>query len=407
MPESLAGDAARIDALTTEVRQHGPEEGYALLADEPPARAADVLMRLSPANAVEVLWAAPEEWRDRVLAATTDEHREQWVSDHAYPPGSVGRSMERPLAVFAPDLTVHQAIDRLREMVRRAFIAYGWVVDGDGRLVGVLIFRDLLFADRDARLDDVMLRDPFAVRGDMSIGDAMRAVVTRHFPAYPVVDAEHRLVGVVRGQTLFEQHAFELTAQAGAMVGVEREERLSTAWPRSLRFRHPWLQLNLLTAFIAAGVVGFFQSTIDRLVVLAVFLPVLAGQSGNTGCQALAVALRGMTLGELTSGKGRRVIAKEALLGFANGALVGVTAGLAMYLLARTESNPEAATLGLIVFLAMMASCTISGIAGALVPMALKRLGADPATASSIFLTTATDVVSMGLFLSLATWLVA
>ncbi len=407
MPESLATDAARIDQLTTDVRERGPAEGYALLADEPPALVADVLMRVSPASAVEILWAAPVEWRDRVLAATTDEHREQWVHDHAYPPGTVGRSMERPLAVFSPDLTVRQAVDRLREMVRRAFIAYGWVVDGKGRLVGVLIFRDLLFADPDARLDDVMLRDPFAVRGDMSIGDAMRAVVTRHFPAYPVVDAEQRLVGVVRGQTLFEQHAFELTAQAGAMVGVEREERLSTAWSQSLRFRHPWLQLNLLTAFLAAGVVGIFQSTINRLVLLAVFLPVLSGQSGNTGCQALAVALRGMTLGELTSGKGRRVIAKEALLGCANGFLVGITAGIAMYLLARTEGNPDATTLGFIVFVAMTASCTISGIAGALVPMTLKRLGADPATASSIFLTTATDVVSMGLFLGLATWLIA
>ena len=111
------------------------------------------------------------------------------------------------------------------------------------------------------------------------------------------------------------------------MVGVEKEERLSTPWPRSLRFRHPWLQLNLLTAFLAAAVVGAFQGTIDRLVVLAVFLPVLAGQSGNTGCQALAVTLRGLTLGELRHGGGRRLVLKEALLGLLNGALVGLTAG--------------------------------------------------------------------------------
>jgi len=190
------------------------------------------------------------------------------------------------------------------------------------------------------------------------------------------------------------------------MVGVEKEERLGTPWPRSLRFRHPWLQLNLLTAFVAASVVGVFQDTLDQLVVLAVFLPVLAGQSGNTGCQALAVALRGITLGELEPSRARAVVAKEALLGCINGALVGVTAGLGMYLFARFQNNDAALTLAFVVLLAMVGSCTISGILGAVVPLALRRAGADPATASSIFLTTATDVVSMGAFLALATWLI-
>jgi magnesium transporter len=153
-------------------------------------------------------------------------------------------------------------------------------------------------------------------------------------------------------------------------------------------------------------VVGFFQGTIDRLVVLAVFLPVLAGQSGNTGCQALAVTLRGLTLGELRTGGGRRLVLKEALLGLLNGALVGVTAGLGMFVVARSQGNPAALPLALVVLLAMVGSCLVSGLAGALIPLTLKRMGADPATASSIFLTTATDVASMGLFLGLATLIV-
>jgi magnesium transporter len=210
----------------------------------------------------------------------------------------------------------------------------------------------------------------------------------------------------VRGQAMFEEQAYEISAQAGRMVGVDKEERLTTPWPRSLKFRHPWLQLNLLTAFVAAAVVGLFQGTIDRLVILAAFLPVLAGQSGNTGCQALAVALRGMTLGELQPGRERALVMKEGLLGLLNGALVGVTAGLGMYITARLQSHPSAVTLALIVFCAMIGSCVVSGISGALIPLTLRRLGADPATASSIFLTTATDVASMGLFLTLATWLV-
>ena len=210
---------------------------------------------------------------------------------------------------------------------------------------------------------------------------------------------------MVRGRTLFEQEALEISAQAGRLVGVDKEERLATRWPRSLKFRHPWLQLNLLTAFVAAAVVGTFQETVDRIVVLAMFLPVLAGQSGNTGCQALAVTLRGLTLGELRPGRERPLVLKEMLLGFLNGALVGVTAGIGMFLVARSQGNPQAGLLGLVVFLAMIGSCLVSGLSGALIPLTLRRLGLDPATASSIFLTTATDVASMGLFLALATLL--
>jgi magnesium transporter len=210
----------------------------------------------------------------------------------------------------------------------------------------------------------------------------------------------------VRGQNLFEARAIEISAQAGSMVGVEKEERLSTPLSRSLKFRHPWLQLNLLTCFAAAAVVGFFSHTLDRIVLLAVFLPVVAGQSGNTGCQALAVALRGLTLGDLKNGDERRLVIKEGLLGLMNGALVGVSAGIGMWIYATLQGNANAMTLGGVVWVAMVASCIVSGLCGALIPLLLRRVGADPATASSIFLTTITDVVSMGVFLGLATVLI-
>jgi magnesium transporter len=223
---------------------------------------------------------------------------------------------------------------------------------------------------------------------------------------YPVVDAENRLRGLVRGQSMFEARAFDIAAQPGSMVGVEKEERLGTDFRSSLFMRHPWLQLNLLTAFLAAAVVGFFQDTVDRLVILALFLPVLAGQSGNTGCQALAVTLRGMTIGELKPGTERALITKEAGLGLLNGAGVGVCAAIGMYITASSQQSQNALMLSFVVFLAMIGSCVASGLSGAMVPLTLKRLGFDPATASSIFLTTATDVVSMGMLLGLATILV-
>jgi len=323
-----------------------------------------------------------------------------------YPESTVGWLMEPPRAVFSPELTVGEAVEQLRELVKSAFITYGFVVDPAGKLLGILVMRDLLLADRSTRLDQVMLRNPFSIRPEMTLFDAMRAVLNRHYPVYPVCDENGKLLGIVRGQTMFEQQAIEISAQPGTMVGVDKEERLSTPWPRSLKARHPWLQLNLLTAFIAAAVVALFEHTLDRIVILAVFLPVLAGQSGNTGCQALAVALRGLTLGELKSGKEKALVMKEGLLGLCNGALVGITAGVGMYFYANSQEFPQPMILALVTFLAMIGSCVISGLAGALIPLGLKKLGADPATASSIFLTTATDVASMGMFLGLATLLV-
>jgi magnesium transporter len=161
-----------------------------------------------------------------------------------------------------------------------------------------------------------------------------------------------------------------------------------------------------VTAFVAAFVVSLFEDTIAQVVVLAAFLPVLAGQSGNTGCQSLAVTIRGLTLGEFEPGVFRRVIVKETLLGILNGAVVGLVAGIVMVVYAVYSDAANPVVLGLVVFLAMTGACVASGMTGVLVPLTLQRLGADPATASSIFLTTATDVVSMGLFLWLANMLV-
>jgi magnesium transporter len=303
-------------------------------------------------------------------------------------------------------MTVGEAVEALRPLVRSAFVTYVYVVDGENKLGGLVTMRDLLFNDRGARLADVMLANPFALSPDLPVPDAMKLTVNKHFPQYPVTDAEGRLVGLVRGAALFELEAFEITAQAGSMVGVEKEERISTPIGQSFKYRNPWLLINLLTAFAAGGVVAVFQGTLDKLVILATFLPVLAGQSGNTGCQALAVTVRGITLGDIKAGGGRALMSKEALLGFANGAVTGILCGIAMYLFAMSQSSPHALMLGLVVMLAMIGACAISGVSGAFVPLALKRLGADPATASSIIVTTATDVASMGLLLGLAALLI-
>ncbi|GMU64917.1 MAG: hypothetical protein AMXMBFR36_11910 [Acidobacteriota bacterium] len=404
-PKSFEPDS-ETHSLATRLAYLPPEEAAAALDGVPDERAAGALTLVTPATAVEILWEMEPERRARLATAAPGGRGEQWLLDSQYEEGTIGRLMERPLAVFRPETTVGEATDRLRELTRRAHIVYGFVTDDQGRLEGVFAFRELLFAEPEQRLSEIMVARPFALRPELTVLDAARDVVTLHVPAYPVVDAGGRLVGMVRGRTLFEQEAIEISAQAGRMVGIDKEERLATRWPRSLKFRHPWLQLNLFTAFVAGAVVAVFQETVDRLVVLAMFLPVLAGQSGNTGCQALAVTLRGITLGELEPGKSRRLFVKEAWLGLLNGALVGLVAAGGMVFVATSQGRADAWMLGLVVWLAMIGSCVVSGLSGALVPLTLKRLGADPATASSIFLTTATDVVSMGLLLGLATLLV-
>jgi magnesium transporter len=395
-----------LKARPLNIRFLGPCEAADLLKAADPLDAVSALQKILPTQAQAIFKRLPAETRAGLIKAAPAEVVKQWELERQFPEGSVGRLMQGTVGVFPPHYTVAETIEALRAVVKQEVITYGFVVDERQVLVGVITMRDLLFCERTQRLEEIMLRHVFSLRADLDLISAMKATLDHHYPVYPVVDSAGHLVGLIRGSTLFEAQAFELSAQAGSMVGVEKEERLSTPWKRSFRFRHPWLQLNLITAFIAAAVVGLFEEAITQVVALAVFLPVLAGQSGNTGCQAMAVSLRAITLGELTEGKARMAMIKEGMLGLANGALVGVSAGIGMFIFASMGNNPKALMLSFVVFLAMVGSCAVSGISGAVIPVILKKCGADPATASSIFLTTATDVVSMGLFLWLATVLV-
>jgi magnesium transporter len=395
-----------IPDLGDDLKSRSARGAAAKLKDVAPATIVATLARLNPGFAQDVLDELPRDVRGRTLEAASGELARHWERNAAYPKETIGRMMEAVVAAYPPEQTVGDTIEKLRELVKTTFITYVYVVDAAGHLLGIVTMRDLLFSDNGATLRNVMLRDPFALQANIPLMDAMKLVLDRHYPVYPAVDADKRLVGLVRGQSMFEAQAIEISLQAGSMVGLEKEERLSTPVVRSLKMRHPWLQFNLLTAFLAAAVVGLFQDTLDRLVILALFLPVLAGQSGNTGCQALAVTLRGMTLGELKPGAARPLVSKETWLGMANGAGVGLMAALGMYVTAVGQHQDRPFMLAFVVFAAMVFSCIASGLSGALVPLTLKRMGFDPATASSIFLTTATDCVSMGTLLLLATILV-
>ncbi len=393
-------------ALIPEVKARSAPAAAALLAEHPAPVIAAVLLELNPGIAQDIVAELPGGLVDAVLHAVAPEVALQWQRNQTYPADTIGRLMEPAYAVFHPGMTVAQTVERLRSLIKIAFITYGYVIDENNRLRGLITMRDLLFAADDERLDSLMQREVFTLKPETKLNDAMKLVLDRHYPVYPVCDADGVLLGLVRGQAMFEEQAFDITAQVGTTYGVEKEERLATPVGQSFKYRHPWLQLNLLTAFLAGAVVGLFEGTVERLVVIAAFLPVLAGQSGNTGCQALAVTLRGLTLGELKPGTERALVLKEAYLGFANGAFTGIMAALGMFIYATIQGSPHALILSAVVWLALVGACVISGLCGAMIPLTLKRFGFDPATASSIFLTTATDVVSMGMLLGLATILV-
>ncbi len=388
------------------VVERAPREAVEMLADYPETFVVQMLELLNPATAQDVLDRLPDARRQAVLAAAPPATSRQWMRNDAYPEHTIGRLMQPPLAVFSPDTTIGEATELIRQLSRLAIITYGFVIDEDEKLLGVVVMRDMMLGRRDQPLREIMLTNPFYLNPRMTLTEAMNAVLARHYPVYPICDDNARLLGLLRGQMLFEAQAVELSAQPGSMVGVEKQERLTTPWIRSLRFRHPWLQINLVSGFIAAAVVGYFQGTIDRILVLAVFVPVLIGQSSNTGVQTLSVALRGLTLGELRSGRERHLLIKETWLGFVNGGLTGVTAAIGMFVFANFQGNPQALLLSWVVFLAVTGSCLMSGIFGALVPLVMRKFGADPVTASSIVLTTITDVVSLAVFLGLATWMI-
>lgn len=401
--KSVPVDEKRVRQLVHAVNRRAPLDAVQLLERESSDLVADVLEQLEPTLAMRILAQLDPKYSEKLTPVIQDRVGEQWSVNQSYPEDSIGRLMEPPIEAFRTDMLVKDVVDALRESSVGRQIVYAYAVDKDMKLMGVIVMRDLLFARSYDRIEDIMVEQPFYFRAGTSIEDAMQAVLLRHYPVYPVCDEDRRLVGFIRGYALFERRTYELTAQSGRMVGVEKGEHVTTPWLKCLVMRHPWLQLNLFTAFIAGAVVGFFDETIAQVVVLAAFLPVLAGQSGNTGCQALAVTLRGLTLNELKPGMERKVVIKEAILGLCNGALVGITAALGMFIYASSVGSEVPVKLAFVVLLAMLGACIASGVTGVLIPLTLRRIGADPVTASTIFLTTATDVISMGLLLILAT----
>ena len=358
-------------------------------------RARETLRRMAPERAADVLFHLDEEKREALLAGLEMAHA--YRSLLSFDPDTAGGVMTPRVATVTADLRVKDAVRRLRELAARRFpVDYVYVVDHESRLVGVLMMRELVLQDPGTPVDQVMVRDVFALPAETPVRDVIDKLREKRFIAIPVVDSEHRLLGVVKTEDLLSTLEQESYADIQKMFGAGGDEK--AVWPIrwSVGKRLPWLGVNLGTAFLAAGVVALFEDVISQITVLAVLMPIVAGMGGNTGSQSLAVVLRGLALREVRLPDARRVILRQGLLGFLNGVAIAAGTGLLILFL---HGN---VALSVVIAVAMVANMLTASLAGAAIPMSLRALGFDPAQASSIFLTTVSDVVGFGTFLGLA-----
>jgi len=414
-----ADEAELLEELTekqalSRLRQLDPEEAaQALEAMEPwqSSRLLEELKRgvkseiigsMEPDDSADILQELPTEERDELLSTLTKRRQDQLGRLLGYPEDSAGGLMSPEVVALRPDLTVEEAIEELRRQGERLERAnYAYVTDGENVLLGVLPLRELAFKDPHTQLESIMNKDVNTISPDVDGEEVARAFDKYDYLALPVANGEGRLLGVVTVDDVIDLMRQEDTEDMLGMVGVfeAREESIFTPWYLSLRHRLPWLFVNLGTALLAALVVGLFQGTIERIAVLAVFMPVVAGQGGNSGAQTVAILIRSIALGDIEKGHRLIALSKESKLGVIHGLSIGLTLGLITFFWQGDL------TLALVVGASMILSMVTAGIAGVLMPLGLKALGLDPALSSNIWMTTITDVSSFFFLLGLASWI--
>ncbi|MEQ9365011.1 MAG: magnesium transporter [Leptospirales bacterium] len=316
-----------------------------------------------------------------------------------YPENTAGSLMQPAVISFHPRDTVNEVLTRVRSR-RKKHVIDICIVDEERRLIGVVSLQDVATGAKGATMRDLIGNEAISVPDLAPREDVIRIFETGRMAVLPVVDAQGRLVGMIRYDTLVVAAREDASEDLLKMFGAGREERALSPVLFAVRKRLPWLEVNLATAFLAAAVVGVFESTIAQITALAVFLPVVAGQSGNTGSQALAVTMRGLFLREIKGSNWFRMARKEMAVAFVNGVVVALTTSVIAYVWMGS------AGLAAIIGVAMVFSMVVAGFFGAVIPSVLKALGQDPAQSSSIILTTVTDIAGFLSFLGLAKLLI-
>jgi magnesium transporter len=387
--------AARLAALFEHIL---PEVGADVLQRLGVDAAKEVLPNLEPDRAALLLSRLDRETQSAFLQALQAGLAKELQTLMTYPPGTAGSLMDPRATVARPQSTVAETLNAVRAAGRKRIYDV-CVIDEHGDLIGAVALQDLAAADGTERLEELLRLGPVGVSA-MATREEVVDLMTQHrLSSLPVVDAENRVVGIIRQDKLIAAAQEEASVDIQTMVGASKEERALSNVSFAIRKRLPWLQINLVTAFMAATVVGIFEGIIAKFTALAVLLPIVAGQSGNTGAQALAVTMRGLALREIRPRHWLRVTFKEVNVAFFNGIAVALTTSLGVYVWSRSIG------LALVIGISMIISMVVAGLSGAVIPMILLAFGQDPAQSSSIILTTVTDVVGFFSFLGLATLL--
>lgn len=355
-----------------------------------------LLTDIPPGDAVRILFQLPHGQRAELLENLSAATRNELSDLMAYPEDSAGRLMDTRIPSYRGTMSVSDALDSLRQAKMKTARSL-YLVDADGRICARVLLQDLALAEPNSLLEELAKPVRATVQATASREEVLDTFAKYILLDLPVVDLNGVLLGVIINNSLVQAVQEETSADIQTMVGVSREERALSGALFAVKKRMPWLQINLLTAFMAAAVVGLFENTIAQVTALAILLPVVAGQSGNSGAQALAVTMRGLALREITVRHWFAVMFKEVRVGFLNGLAIALTCGAGVYVWSGSWG------LVAVICIAMVVAMVAAGFAGAVVPIALVRMGQDPAQSSSIILTTVTDVTGFFAFLGIAT----
>ncbi len=383
------------------ISEMGPEPGALLLTGRSSDEIARLLREIPSDDQAALIDYLPDELASEVLELMRRRESGQVESLLEYGERTAGRIMNPSVFALNEDLTVGEAITALQGARDVEMVFYLYVVDARRHLVGVTSLRRLLLVSPETPLKRIMTPDIISVRVDTDQEEVASQVASYNLLAVPVVDEENKLAGVVTVDDVIDVIKDEATEDLLRLAGVSGDERIATPPFEALGKRLPWLGINLVTAFVAASVVALFEGTIQQISALAVFMPIVAGMGGNAATQTLTVIVRGLALGELSWINARKALAKESVIGLGNGLALGTAAAIAAW---ATKGDPM---LGLLLGMAMLCNMLMAATAGTLVPLGLKALKVDPALASSVFITTFTDVVGFASFLGLATLFVS
>jgi magnesium transporter len=308
--------------------------------------------------------------------------------------------MSTEVTALPQDLSIAEAIEELRrlnETLEQMFYVY--VVDERGRLVGVLSMRDMIFARPDRRIADIMRRNVVAVPATTDQEEVARLMRKYHYMAVPVTDAKNRLLGLITVDDVVDVIAEEATEDVQRMAGAGAEERLTSPWQFSFRKRIWWLEVNLATAFLAAAVISLFKDVIQQVAILAAYQTIVSGMGGNASAQAMAVAIRGIALGEVDRSLLKKILYREMVVGLVSGIVIGITTAAIATVF---NFNHHGILLGLVVFLALVINHIMACVSGVTIPFVMKWMGFDPAQSATIFATTVTDCCGFFATLGLA-----